>query len=328
MQRALDSCGFYEIVGESADGEELAGLLTLQYPDVVILDTAVSGRGIEMFLMQASAGRPVPTLALVDTESGKKHKTKSRKWKLNRLGKDVLFRDDVVSRNHVWARLLALADDLTAAKHTQTASKLQELIKGELARARHSGMRPTVVALATWPLDLIILAGGRGSAEVVTKLLPKIRSTRVPVLVAVDGEQPVDPRAFGSNRVNVRKLDESLELRRCEGLLVAPADGVVTFDPTTILLESGFDSLEAATTISAAAQLGPAGMTVLLSGSTDLAMTLGSVVNAEGVVAAIDPAESPIPEGPEAAISWQVARAALTTDELAWVIEHAVPRRL
>lgn len=328
MSSALKRCGFFEVVGEARDADELGEQLHMEYPDVVILDTAVSGEAVEAFLLDASAGRPVPALVLQPRETGKRAKSSGR-WSITRLGKDVLFKQDLLSRNHVWARLLALADQLTASRHTQTATKLDEMIKAERARARHSGHRPEVVALATWPLDLILLCGGRGSDEVLGSVLAKLATTRVPVLVVVDGEHPLDERRHLTPRIPVQSLDQTVSVRRASGFLLAPANGIVTVGTEDIHLEQSHDPLSAAASVTSAGALHSGLLTVLLSDDgTSTAMALGSVLNAGGLVATLEAAEAPGPEGPVAAMTWQVAKTALRIDELAWVIEHAVPRRV
>ena len=76
------------------------------------------------------------------------------------------------------------------------------------------------------------------------------------------------------------------------------------------------------------AELGGAGLAVLLSErDPNVAMGLATVLNAGGLVAALDPGQSPAPQGPQAAIAWGLTEMVLNLDELAWILSSAVPRR-
>jgi chemotaxis response regulator CheB len=326
IRRALKGSGFFDIVAETVDAPGLTDQLQLDYPDVVIVDEDLCDGFPEMFLMQVTGGRPVPALVLTATEAV--NKGSSGKMKVSRLGKDVLLKDDLLSKNHVWARLLAVAEGVTSSKHTQTATKLEEMVRAEIARARHSELRPEVTALATWPLDLIILVGGEGSQETLEKLFERLSGVgRVPVLIAVDGDHMVNQRGFETPRLRVERLEGSTELRKTEGFLLAPPDGVVTISPTSVDLEANFDTFDVGHTLTSAASLQSGVLAVLIAGEADLAMALGSVVNATGLAATLDPTDSAHGDGPQAALTWEVVDAALTLSDLAWIIEHAIPRR-
>lgn len=326
---ALDRCGFFEIVAEAASGSELEVILTDEYPDVVIVDTAVSGRDVQSFLLEAGGGRPVPALALEDTETPAKRRRKSRKWKIHRLGKDVLRKTDLLSQNQVWARLLALADQVTAVRHTQTASRLDEMIKAERIRARHSGQRPEIVTLATWPLDLIVLAGGVGADQQLAQIFAELPTLRVPVMVAIDGSAKLDTRVFHIAKVPVDLLSKTTSLRRSNGLIVCPVTGQVSVSSEDILIEPTDAPFSAAATVTSAGALGSCVLIVQLSDDkTDVAQATATVINGGGLVIAVEPDECAAPDGPIAAVEWDHTSTVVTVEELAWLLTHAVPRRI
>jgi chemotaxis response regulator CheB len=326
---ALDRCGFFDVVGEAKNGSELELVLHDEYPDVVMVDTAVTGKGVEAFLLEASAGRPIPALALEKTETSSKRSRKSRKWKIYKLGKDVLLNTDLLSQNHVWARLLALADQVTAVRHTQTATRLDEMIKAERIRARHSGQRPEIVTLATWPLDLIVLAGGLGADEQLARVLPGVPACRVPVMIAVDGSARLDTRVFDLAKTPVDLLRTTVSVRRSSGLVVCPATGRVSVSPEDIVIEPTDEPLSAAATVTSAGALGSGVLLVQLSDDqTAVAQAAATILNGGGIVVAINADECKSPDGSVAMSGWDYASTRITLDELTWLLSHAVPRRM
>ncbi len=327
VRDTLDNCGFYEVVGRARHGAALAEELCDEYPDVVIIDEALSQGSPELFLARATAGRPVPALLLTEIESGEAVASDST-IQISRLGKDVLRRSDGLATNHVWTRLLAVAKTATAAKYTQTATKLQAMIQREVARAQRDDIRPEVIALTTWSLDLILVVGGQGSHMTLEKLARAWSSVgKVPVVIAVSEAHRLDLPALTSPEVPVRRLEYSTELRKAEGMLVAPPEGQVVVSPTHILYEDDLAPLDVSSTLASAACLRDRVLTILISGDADLAMALGTIANADGLVATLDPADSAGPAGPAAAVSWEIADAVLHPRELAWIVAHAVSRR-
>ncbi len=324
VRAALAQAGFFNVLGVAKDGEDLKEQLSVHYPDLVVVDSVLCPEGAEAFVMLASSGRPVATLELVDRERSSREPGRKRTQHV-RLGKDVLLKDDLVAQNHVWARLLAMADHLTLSRHTQTASKLDDLIRGVRLRARHSDHRPEVVALATWPLDLIVVVGDSRTQKALPELLEMVPSSRVPILLAVEGG--VDPQILRMARIPVKALETTTKIRRCEGLVVASGRvGLrVTSEELVVDPSADFTALDL---LQSTASLEAAAFAVLLSHhDPDVAMGLGTVVNGGGLVAIYDSRSTVSSEGPQAAISWGLTDMALDARELAWVIEQAVPRR-
>lgn len=326
---AILNSGFYELVGEASSLAELAGVLQGEYPDVVVVDDAVLGSNVAGAMHYAGAGRPVPALVLVASEAAEAETPGRLGETATALGRDVLLSEDAVSQNHVWTRLMDLAESVTGERKTQTGRALLEAIERERRRAEYANVRPEVVTLATWPADLILLVGGRGNEPLIREAIEYVTTPSVPILVALRPEGALSASVWSQARADVTHISSSMALRRAQGILVAPIAGQVIVTADELSYRPSRSGLALVPLITSMASLQSRALTVLLGDhDTDLATALSSIVRAGGITAAIDPTTAPAPRGPTAARQWGSARFSLRVNELVWLLNHAVPRRV
>lgn len=325
---ALLDSGFYELVGEAGNLAEFAGIAQGEYPDVVIVDDRVLGANVAGAMHYAAAGRPIPTLVLVDSEAAEADKPGRLGDNASALGRDVLLSADAISKNHVWTRLMDLAESVTGERKTQTSKTLLEAIERERRRAEHSGISPEVVTLATWPADLILIVGGRGNAPILGEVIQYLTTPNVPVCVALRPDSALPQSEWEGARVEVTHLNGPAQIRRAAGILVAPVAGQILVTADEIQHRPGRAGLALVPLIGSMASLQSRALTILIGDDdTDLATALSSIVRAGGITATIDPKITSSPRGPSAALQWGSARFSLRINELVWLLNHAVPRR-
>lgn len=328
LAAALGRTALWEVIGHAADPAQLAGLLEVDSPDLVVLDEDLCGGDPLGTLSAATTGRRPPALVLVDTDPPASRAIVGER-RVGFLGKDLLLRGGLVATNHVWARLVAMSDLVPTRRRTQTANSLMEAIRRARVGQRHRDQRPQVLTVASWPLDLVVLVGGRGSGAVLTEVLGRLTLTPVPVLVAIPESEIPAPSVRAALRVPVEDLVAPLELRCARGVLLAPPGTHARVDGELIVLERGAATTdEVLDTIASCGQLHSGGLTVLLSGEdTELAVALAGPVNEGGVVTVVEPTSAPQPAAAAAAAEWGLVAFSLSIDELVFILGRAIPRR-
>ncbi len=326
---AIKHASLFDVLDRATSFVELITSVELNDPDLIVVDEDIATDGnIAGAIGSVCAGRPLPALVLVATETPL-HRTSQGQDRLSYLGKDVLVHGGLAGSSQVFARLVATAGMVRTRRRTQTANSLMEAIRRERVKHRHADQRPEVTTLASWPLDLVVLAGGEGSGEVLEVLVERLPVLPVPVLVAVPGKELPTARVWAKSKVPMLVLDTRISLRRANGFIVVPAGGEGRIGDDEIVVTPGEGGVDAILdTIGSAGRLRSGGFTLLLSGEdTELAMALASPVNEGGIAAVVDPDQTNAPAAGQAAIEWGLVALQLTIDEVCWILSRTIPRR-
>jgi chemotaxis response regulator CheB len=331
LTKMLEELGHFDITGITHTAEELTSLCHAVFPDLIVIDEDVAPYNVEAVLGEARAGRPVPcvVLGIPKPERPKKRRANVRASSTNLLWLDrqALVGSNEGPRTQLQTRLLMLAAELTSAKRTQTNRSLQDAIRMVRVRARHTDARPEVVTLGTTPLNLVLLAGDRSSVQPIAKILSQVGSLRVPVVLALRDLNADDRVALeAAARVPLTWLSESARIRRTSGLIAATGDLTVTPE---LLAVKADQTVDIARVVSSMSSLAEAGLTILLSDeATDGAYALDAVRDARGFSAVLDPDACPSRTAADAALKAETAGLVVSLDEIAWLVIHAVPRRV
>jgi chemotaxis response regulator CheB len=331
LTKMLDELGHFEITGLTRNSEELVSLCHAAFPDLIVVDEDCAPYNVEAILGEARAGRPIPcvVLGIPKLERPKKRRANVRASSTNLLWLDrqALVGPNEGPRTQLQTRILMLAAELSSAKRTQTNRSLQDAIRMVRVRARHTDARPEIVSLGTTPLDLVLLAGDRTSVEPVSRLLAEVGSLRVPVVIALRDLTDDDRVALEqAARIPLSWLTESARIRRTSGFNVVTSDLVVTPELLTIKSDQPQDT---ARTVASMSCLVEAGLTIVLSDqATDGAYALDAVRDARGFAGVLDPEACASRNAADAALKAETTGLVLSVDEIAWLVIHAVPRKV
>jgi len=331
LTKMLDELGHFEIAGITRTAEELVSLCHATFPDIIMIDEDVAPYNVEAVLGEARAGRPIPciVLGIPKLERPKKRRANVRASGTNLLWLDrqALVGPNEGPRTQLQTRILMLAAELSSAKRTQTNRSLQDAIRMVRVRARHTDARPEIVSLGTTPLDLVLLAGDRSSVGPIGKVLAQVGSLRVPVVMALRDLTADDKVALeAAARAPLNWLSESARIRRTSGFNVATGDLTVTPELLAVKADQPMDTARMIASMSGLAQTG---LTILLSdAATDGAYALDAVRDARGSVAVLEPEACPSRNAADAALKAETASLTVSLDEIAWLVIHAVPRKV
>lgn len=325
---AIGHAAVFDVVDRAVTHDELVTAVELEDPDLIVLDEALAQGDVAGTIASVCAGRPLPALVLVDTETPL-HRSSQGRDRLSYLGKDVLIGGGLAASSQVFARLVAAAAMVRTRRRTQTANSLMEAIRRERVKHRHADQRPEVTTLASWPLDLVVLAGGKGSGAVLEVLVERLPVLPVPVLVAVPGAELPPARVWAKSKAPMLVLDSRIQLRRANGFVVVPSGGEGRIGNDEIVVTPGQGGVDAVLdTITTAGRLRSGGFTLLLAGEdTELAMALASPVNEGGIAAVVNPDQTRAPQAGQAAVEWGLVALQLTLDEVVWILSRTIPRR-
>lgn len=326
--KALDRNGAFELVGSAINVTELAGVVHTELPDVLIVDALLGGGDIETTLARVCAGRPYKALVLVEDERTEKRQNARGSNSVVSLAKPSLLARGLAAKTHVARYFNELAELDSGMRRTIPTDILIESVERRQSLAGKAGVRDDVAVLGTWPLDLIILVGGRGNESLLTDLISRVTLLPVPVLLALRPGAALDRRAWTGLRVPMRYLTSPLSLRLAEGFLVTPTSGSVRLSPDAIKAAPGHDPLEVADLVRSSGALQSGALTVQLSDeSTDAAEALAGAVDAGAAGAVLDPRACAEQAGPQAALAWGQRLTVLSPSELLWLLVNAAPRR-
>jgi hypothetical protein len=325
---AMIRAGLFDVVARANDESELVTTLEMQDPDLLVIDEDLGHGNIGGVVASASAGRPIPALVLVPTETPI-HRASQGQDRLSYLGKDVLIGGGLAGSSQVFARLVAAAGLIRTRRRTQTANSLMEAIRRERVKHRHVEQRPEVTTLAAWPLDLVVLVGAEGSRDVLETLLSRVSGLPVPVLVAVTGKELPSAAAWSKAKPPVLVLDSQIDLRRANGFVVVPSGGEGRIEGERIVVRPGPGATDGVLdTIASAGRLRSGGLTILMAGEDpELAMALAGPVNEGGIAAVVDPDQTSAPAAGQAAVEWGLVALQLSIDEIVWILSRTIPRR-
>jgi hypothetical protein len=329
IERALLRSGAFEVVGMSSSATELAGLVHTYLPKAVVIDEHMGGGDVAKTLSRVTTGRPIRALVLVDDEATEIRRKSTAGPNLDFLARPTLIKKGLAARSHVAHTLGDLAQACGGSpKDTIPTDLLVEAVERRQALAKTAGIRVELATLGSWPLDLIVLVGGRGNEGLFAELMQRVTELSVPVLVALRPYAALKPMAWGGANVSVTHLDEDVPLSRAEGFLVAPRTGAVRLSPNAIRVEHGHEPLLVVDLVRSTGALQSGALTVQLGDDeTDAAIAMAGALDAGAVGAVLDPSATEHPAGPSAALSWGRGLVTLKPAEIAWLLGNAVPRR-
>lgn len=317
----MESLAQFEIVGFVEAGDEVASAARRHRPDVLVLDEALAGTGTLRLARRLAQERPLPTLLLVEDVAAisERDERMFRQLRMHPMPKAGLRLGDAASLSFARTRLMLLASRAKEPKATLDKGAMSGILTELRAEAKESGIGSRTEDLARSPRDVIVVAGAREAETSTAQLLRRVGSTRVPVLVTVDGL----PDSVPGTAVWTRALEDGVKLRRATGIYLAPAAADVFLGSDLIACEFGIGrSRSPARVIESATQLGSRALVVSLSpGDPDLTLALDRVTRGGGATGWLADADgSAAPRMPTGSVP-------LTMIELVWLLQQTAPHR-
>lgn len=329
LLETLANIGDFEVIGEAANCAEALSFSRGLAPDLLIVDDDLAqGRGRDV-VIELARERSVPTMLMVGAEDSVGRASGLDATQVSTLPRSVVRRQDNTARAHVRTRLRLLAARCSRARRTRNSDSLEHALAHVRESVQYSRIEESVAGLVADPLDLIVLLGAAGSCRALNLVLPTLRRLPVPTLVGV-----VDPEVDSlveaveaSQKIRVARFDEPADLRELDGLLVTVPhtqavvlDGSIEIrprDPSLDLLAGSLSSL------------GRSALIVVMSADQEDCVCGVATAQESGVkVAVMAPAEVKKIGAARCLIEQELAAAVLSGRHLAWVLEHAVPRRV
>lgn len=329
IERSLGRSGAFEIVGAAASADELAALVHTYLPAAAVIDERLARGDVTTMIATVTTGRPLRALVLVEDEATEIRRTRTGGPSLEFLARPTLVKKGLAARSHVAHTLGRLAEACGGTpRDTIPTDLLVEAVSRRQSLAGKAGIRVELATLGSWPLDVIVLVGGKGNEKLISEVVRRVRALEVPVVVALRPNAALPLTAWAGTKVPVTHLTESVPLSRAEGLLVAPRTGSVRFSPNAIRVEPGHEPLLVVDLVRSTGALQSGALTIQLGDSeTDAALAMAGALDAGAIGAVLDPAMTEQPAGPSAALSWGRGLVTLTATELVWLLGNAVPRR-
>lgn len=307
VRRWLNSCPDFEVTAECATAAEATSALALQCPQALVLDINLpDGDGLAVLHEARKRGIPVVIFSGF-AASGSPNAVRARK-----LGALVISKPEPGSDPQLTLDALAHA--------------LRLLVKQPSRDPRPPSLRgDTPSGDSDRPPRIVLIGGSHGGLEALGALLAELPTTMPPIIVAehlpARTDLGVEKRLSARTELVVYRASHGAVVNR-GAVYVCPmghdvevgiADRLILRAPRSSLAP-GIDRLF----LSAARQLGPRAVAVILSGmGRDGAVGMRAVADAGGWTLAQTPSEALQPGMPEAAIRGAGAQEVLTIEAIA-----------
>ena len=311
----------FDVVAVAPARDLFIPLAAAVYPEMIIIDeAAAAGSPAQLAHMITHGRRLVQVVLTASPDTVPADGASSLPLKL-------LRRKDHPGRNEVQTALFAAATPIITAKRTYLSEELQVQVSSLRKLAKESQVRKQVMAMASWPLDLILLVDDGNSLRRLAGIFASILTLPVPVILVIDNEDHDDYGEIGRAAPELSQmLTASTNVRAMEGLYVVPPGHQVWVSGENVCVSAG--EVNADVLLASMAWLKSGGLSVLLSNALpERAARLAGVASDGGLVAALDPAHCEQPEAGHAAEKWPVPPLLLAPDELRWTLEFALPRK-
>ncbi|GEM_PF-6319990 len=317
----------FSVVAQAGNGEELVAMCREHQPDLLVMDES-AGEDARRTLQRLVTERPLPALLLVSKERMSGMQRNLDIFRVAVMDRSRMLSRDNVGLSSVRTQLQLLAARGKEVKRTLPRDGLESVVE-ELLRedAGPNGDTPSddVKDMASIPRDLLLVVVAPNSTSLLGGLLAQISSTRVPVVVLMDGGVE-NARAMGlvgaRSSFPVFPLERSVHLRRLHGVSVGTLDGPISVQDELILVATR-GSFVLDDTVASMQSLGSAGITFVLSrheGSVS-ETSVASVVDGGGAVVRLSHRTQPSTKDLGAA-------ALLPIHQGAWLWNHMLPRRV
>lgn len=320
LLRAVAESEYFDVIAVAPRADLFVPLCVPLFPDMIIIDESAAGSDAKALASRIAPGRRIIPV-VVGSGRGTSVTDASQ------LSVKQLHRSDPSARNDVQTALFAAATPIMTAKRTFLADELEEHAAKLRGASTGDDVRREVMAMASWPLDLIMLVDDGSYLLQLAEVIGQADSVPVPVVVAIDPGK-TDGYAELSNVAprRTRHLTEPTSVRRMEGVYVAPHDRQVQLWNENVHVAEGEFNIE--NLLASMGWLKSGGLTIVLSSDQETrAATLAKVGTHGGLIAMLDPACCDAPAAGRAAEQWPTPPLFIAPNELAWLLQRTVPRK-
>jgi hypothetical protein len=242
------------------------------------------------------------------------------------LATSILDDQDPQRLHAVSVRLSLLASRCVRGPRKLSSTSLRAATAAAVASG--ASVREKVRRIVDAPLELIVVFGGRGARGTAEGTLLAISRVRVPTVFAVDDGPPLDVESLRTmTHAPLRTFDESLMLKRLPREILIPTRPRGLFFERTSVCISRVEQDGLGGPIASVAELGSAAVLVLLAGSDHgLPSALATADKAGVATFVLEPKRGTASTAVEIAMK-QGAAGPISSGELTWMIENAVPLR-
>jgi len=319
---ALGGSDYFDVVVVATRRDLFVTMCRAVYPEMVIVDEATAGGDASALARGIAHDRRIVPM-VVWSARGRQIEPDEATLPLR-----ALFGSTREARDQVQTALFSAATPIMTAKRTlltdelaDNADRMRDLL------SLGGSMRREVVAMASWPLDLILLVDDGTSLNRLAATFMSIPALAVPVLLVLDAEDSDDYGAMKrAAPALVRSLRAPTNVRKMAGLYVVPADRSVELHGEAVSVAPGRTNVERL--CASMGRLKSGGLSVMLSSSRpEHASTLAHVAAEGGLLAVLDPSACEHPHASAALMQSSVPPLIVAPDELRWVLQFARPRK-